>query len=199
MTKLKLPKFNLDQELTLREKVFFALAIIGLLIFFWNTVLDPLSLRLASRLQEEKNLNGQIEGLKKLIDGTRMQLNIQSKFAHEAEQLDEKTKRMLERKVVDPLSEIHSTVSILSSRNTAKGVRINDVHVGDIVDNKTYSVVPLSIDLSARYGAVQTFFSTLENLDRPFAVRRFNLKRGEDVSGPYVKASIDADLYIIKR
>ncbi|MFA5812122.1 MAG: hypothetical protein WC956_07335 [bacterium] len=198
MIKLQLPKISLGQVLTLREKAIFVLALLGMLVFFLNTLWSPIGNKITSQKEELKGLQAQVDSLRTLIDSAQAQLNIQVQQPHEEAKIDQRSKLMLGRRVVDPLAEIHSTVSAFSSRNLARNVKIGDVKIGEMVEKDAYSMVPLAIHLQGRPGAVVSFFSMLEVFDKPLVVRRFSVK-GEPSSGGLVKASIDAELYIIKR
>lgn len=196
--KIKIPKLSLGQLLTIREKVIFAVALFGIFMFFVNNIWSPLSGGIRIKKGELNNYMSQTDGLKRLIENTNLQLSVQTQVPKEETKVDEKGKLMLERRVMDSLGEIHSTVGEFSSRTVAKGIKIEDVSIGEVADRGNYSVVPLSIHLEGKFGAVLSFFETLENFDHPLIVRRFALKRGAEETG-VVKGSIDVELYIIKR
>lgn len=200
MAKLAMRKLNLDQALSGREKLFFVIAAAGVLLFFVNWLLSPIGSKITMQKAEMKNIEIQVDGLQKLIEGLKTQGVSQAPEPRKEMPLDDRTKRMLDRKVIDPLTEVHSTVELLNNRRVAKGVKIDDIKVGNMVEKDAYSMVPLSINFEGRYGAVQGYFSSLEGFDRPLFVRRFQLKSVQETGGGgAVNASAEVDLYIVKR
>jgi Tfp pilus assembly protein PilO len=197
MAKLTIPKINFDQQPVLREKVFFFIALSGLLVLFVNLFWGPLSLKFAKVRTDYTNVKVEVDMLTRLIESTRTQLRVAQSIPKREVEVDDHIKKMLERKVVDPLSDVHSTVAIISGRKFARGTKIEDVKIGTMVEKDDYWMVPITIQLASRYGGVRSFFSALEKMDRPVVVDRFDLREGQDEG--MIEGSIDIVLYIVKR
>ena len=204
MTKSKTPKIEtskarLDQRVTMREKVFFVVALIGTLVLFVNMLWQP---QMEVMKNDRKNLKGleqQVNMLSGLIEATKRQLLMEQGMPkEEGMKLDERTKKMLERRVVDPLSEVHATIGILGSRRFSRSVKVGDVDVGEMVERESYSVVPISLRLRGRFGAVQNYFSSIKNLNRPVVIKTFQFSR-DAASVGMVYVSADLELFIPKR
>jgi len=189
---------RLDQRLTLREKVFFVAALIGLLILFINMIWTPQGEVIKRRKKEINGVEQQAQAIEGLIETTKQQIAIEQSVPKEEVKIDEHTKKMLERKVVDPLAEIHSTVGLLSSRRVARGIKVDDIDIGEMVSQETYSVVPLSLHVRGRFGAIQGYIANLKKLNRPIVVKSFRLIR-EVGSAGMVDLSADMELFMPKR
>jgi len=195
--KTEMAKMRLDQPPTLRERVFFVVVMGGLLLIFVNIYWTPQSKVIEKRRSEARDLIQQVEALQAMIETTRLQLTMEQTRPQKELNLDERTKKMLERKVVDPLSEIHNTVNQLSSRRLAQGVVVDNIDIGDKVERETYILVPLSMHLTARYGSIQGYITAVKNLNRPIVVRKFNLSRSAG-GGGQIEMTVDMELYIPK-
>ena len=196
--KIETLKTRLDQRVTAREKVFFVVTLIGLLILFINVFWQPQLEIIKAGRKDLVGLEQQADALSGLIEATKRQLLMEQSVPKEEMKLDERTKKMLERRVVDPLSEIHASVGLLSSRRLSRSVKVDDVDIGQMVEQENYSVVPISLHLKGRFGAIQNYFSSLKNLDRPLIVKTFRLS-GNAASVGMVDVSVDLELFISKR
>ena len=197
MRKLKLPTVSLDQPMNAREKIFSAIIMVVLLILFMNLFWTPQSATIEAQRSDLENVRMEMDAIKRLIDSAKNQLMIQREFPKKKKKADEKVERMMDRTVVDPLSEIHSTIGLLSSRRFSRKVEVEDVNIGDTVEREEYSEVPIYVQLSARYGGLIQFFGKLENIDRPMVVKGFELDEGGDEG--IIEGSIDVVLFIVKR
>lgn len=196
MASLRLPKVSWDQEPTMREKLFFGIAIVGLLFFFLNAFWTPGADKISARKIEVKSVQGQIDAMRKLLESTQQQLVSQNVERKPLPPSDDRVRKLVERRVIDPVEEVHNVVALLSSRKLSRGSKVDDVSVGQTIEKETYSMVPISIRLSGRYGAIQSYFESLEQAEMPIVVRRFTLNA--DVGG-IVTAAIEVELYIVKR
>ncbi|MFH1830838.1 MAG: type 4a pilus biogenesis protein PilO [Pseudomonadota bacterium] len=197
MHKLRISKFSLDQEPSLREKFFFVIVLGGLMLLFVNVFWEPQADRIKTERSELNNIKLEVDALQRLIDSTKTQLALQKKAPQKELEVDQKVKSMLERKVVDPLAEVHATVGLLSSRRFSRKVKVEDITIGDIVEKENYLMVPISIQLYGRYGGMQGYFKALERIDRMLLIKSFNLRAGEEDGT--VKALLDVELYMVKR
>lgn len=195
--KVDIPKMRLEQRLTVRERIFFIVVLIGVLMLFVNYVWKPRSEIIKQRKTEIKEIEQQASALESLVESTKQQLFVEQSAPNNAPKLDEHIKKMLERKVIDPLSEIHTTVSMLSGRKLAQGVKVNDVEIGDQVDHETYVSVPISLNVTARFGSLQTYNGALRRLNRPIIVRKLNINRSASGAG-LIDVSMELELFIPK-
>lgn len=196
MPKLTVPKIKFDQQPVLREKVFFFIALAGLLMLFVNVFWEPLGIKLTKVRAELKNATLEVDTLTRLIESTKMQLRIAQSIPKREVEVDARIQQMLERKVVDPLSEVHSVVGMISGRKFSRGTKIDDVDIGTMVEKSNYWMVPIRIQISSRYGGIRRFFTTLEKMHRPVVVDRFDLREGQEDGK--IEGSIDIVLYIVK-
>jgi len=196
MRKLKMPKISLDQQPNVREKIFFLIAMAGLLLLFVNTLWEPISMKMNTTRQELVNVRLESDTIKRLVESTKSQLRVQQSVPKRRVKVDEKVKKMLERKIVDPLSEVHSVMGIISSKKFSGKVKIDDVNIGEMEEKDNYWMVPISLQVTSRYGGMRSFFGALEKIDRPIVVQNFDLR--ESSEGRLIKGSIDVVLYIVK-
>lgn len=200
MRSLRLPKVSLDQEPTLREKLFFGVAAVGVFVLFLNLFWSPLADRIGLKKTERQNIAVQLDGLQKLVDASRQHLGAQAKKVQGGPQgaaADPYVQRLLERKVLDPLDEVHKVVGLLGSRKLARNVKVDDVSIGEEVQKGNYTMVPLSVRLTARYGALQPYVAALEHADFPLLVRRFTLTANPGEGN--ISATFEVELYIIRQ
>jgi len=189
---------NLEQEPSFREKIYFAAVLGGLMLLFVNVFWEPQAEKIKT---ERSTLNGiklEVDAVKLLIDFTKNQLAMQQMEAPKQQiEINEKVKRVLERKVVDPQADIHSTVGLLAGKRFSRKVKIDDISIGNALEKETYSMVPMTIQLRGRYGNIQSYFIALERIDRPLVVKRFTFRDDKDNTG-LIKATLDIELYIVK-
>ncbi len=195
--KVDVSKMRLEQRLTMRERIFFVVVLIGVMMLFVNYVWKPRSEIIKQKKMEIKEIEQQSSALESLVESTKQQLFVEQSAPNKAPKLDEHIKKMLERKIVDPLSEIHTTVSILSGRKLARGVNVNDVEIGDKVDHETYVSVPISLNVTARFGSLQAYNNALRRLNRPIIVKKLNINRSASGSG-LIDVSMELELFIPK-
>jgi len=196
--KLDMPKMKMDQRVTGREKLFFVAALVGMLIMFVNLAWTPQAAEIVNLKNQATEVGQQIDALEQLIESTQQQLAIEQSAPKKEVKLDEYTRKLLERRVVDPLAEIHQTIGQLTSRRIARGVKVDDVEVGDTIDQEAYSVVPLVLHVRGRYGAVLNYLAALKTIGRPLIVKQFRLSREGGKVGK-IDVTADMELFISKR
>jgi Tfp pilus assembly protein PilO len=197
MSKLKLPDIKLGQSMNVREKIFSGIIAVVILIFFINLFWTPQSEMIEVERSALENVEMEMDAIKRLIDSAKSQMSIQRSVPQRKARVDEKVKRLLERKVVDPLSEIHSTVGYLSSKKFSRSVKVDDVNIGEMAERDNYYAVPIHIELTSRYGALVQYFAKLENINRPLVIKGFDLDRGGEEG--IIDCAVDVELYIVKR
>jgi Tfp pilus assembly protein PilO len=195
MTKPRMKKLNLEQEATLREKAIFAAAVVGLLILFISNLWSPMSAGFDEKRAEVAKVKTEVDSLQALLDAAKAQIAARASVASQPQKVDERVEKMLKQRYIDPLSEVHAAVALLSSRKVARRLKLENVSVGDTVDKNSYSIVPITFEFTGVYGAIQTFISAIENAEKPVLVRRFDLK--QEGSGQ-ISGTIEVELYVIK-
>lgn len=199
MAKMGLPKIKLDQEPSSRERIFFGLALVGLAFFFLNVLWTPSSDEVARIRAEKNNLKVQSEAIQKLVELTKEKLAQASATKQEkGPQIDEGLQKLLERRVTDIAEEVNSTVDRLGSRQVARRVKVSRVNVGDRIEMPGYLLVPIEVDLRGPYTGIQNFMEAVEGLDRPVAIRSFEMKLDHENPGQ-LAAALNVELYIARR
>jgi Tfp pilus assembly protein PilO len=197
MAKLGMQKISLDQELSLREKFFFAIVLVGIFILFLNVLWEPQATRLQVERASYVSLKGQVDALQQLIDATKGLYAKQAGDKKGAAAVSAAVKRILEHRVVDPTTETHDVVNYLSGRGIARNVTVQDVKVGSPVEKLTYTMVPITLTVSGRFGAIMGFFASIERLDKPVIVRRFSMDRS--AKGQGIDVGVELEQYLVKR
>jgi len=199
VAKIGLPKIKLDQDMVLRERMFFAAALAGLAFFFFTNFWTPLSERVGSLRAELNNLEVQAVALEKLLELTREKLSQASAAKEEkGPEIDDRIRKILERRVTDITEEVNSTVDKLGSRHTARRVKVGKVNVGDRIEMPGYIVVPIDVELQGPYTGIQNFMEKVEDLDRPVVIRSFEMKL-DSTSPGQLMSSLRIELYIARR
>lgn len=198
MPKIILPKVSLDQEATLREKLFFAAILLCSLFIFSSYLWSPRSDKIKALKQELAGVAMQADTLQKLIDTTQSQIAKQASEPRPEKKTDDRVARILERRVTDPTKEINSVVDKLGSRTFARQIRIINIATGKLSEEKNYTLVPISIEFKGRYGSVESYFQTIENLELPLLIKSFSLEAIRDSQG-FLNAKAEVNLFIVKR
>ncbi len=198
MAKLSLPKIKLDQEPSIRERIFFGAALVGLFLLFVNTFWTPTSEAMSRLRLEKKSLTIQAQAMEKLIQAARDQMARRPVKAEGVSKVDERVQKIIERRVVDMAEEINSTVDALGSRKVAKRVKVKKIGIGDRVDMPGYTVIPISLELQGPYTGVQTFMESVESIERPVVIQSFDMGLDKEKPGE-LNATLNVDLYIAKR
>lgn len=196
----KIPKINLDEEPSFRERMFFGIAIVGIFFMFYNSILSPRIQKIRSTKQELKNAQLQAGAVKMLIDATRQQLAKRvSDVSALSPLMDDKVKRILERKVLDPTDEINNTVSLLGRLAGVKRVKVKTLTTGDRIEKSGYITVPITAELMGTYTGVEGYMDAIENLELPIAVDSFKLQSEVKEGVGTLSTVLNLELYIAKR
>jgi len=193
-----MPKVKLDQEPSLREKILFAASLVIVAIMFANNLWQPARAEAKKIRSEAASVRSQADAMDKLLAAAREQIQRMQATSEEAPKIDEAVKRILERPALDPVTEINTTVEKLGSRMIARRVRIGRIEPGQQSDAGGYSIVPIQLELTGPYTAVQNYLDAIESVDRALVVRRLEMKGGGE-SGGELSTSLSVDLYIVKR
>lgn len=198
MPKMVMPKVNLDQETTLRERLFFAAILLCMLFVFSSYLWSPQGKKIDALKQELSGSKMQMDSMKKLIETTQSQIAKQAGEPAPPVRTDNRVQRILERKVTDTTKEINTVVDMLGGRNFAKQLRIINIATGKTSEEKSYMVVPVSVELEGRYGAIESYLQSIEKLELPLIVKSFSLVSEKDTQG-MLHAKVDVNLFIVKR
>lgn len=196
--KFHFTKVDLNQEPTLREKALFVVAMLGVFVLFLNYLWVPQAKRIRTLRIDLRGVNMQAEAVGKLVDATRTQLAKQKGQMPAEPQQEDLTKRILERRVLDPADEINSTIDLLGSRRLVRRLKIKGVDLGDRIEKDAYTIVPMAVRIEGRYAAVQAYLSALERVERPLVVRSFDIKSVQNAPG-ILDTVVNVNLFIVKR
>ena len=196
--KLALPRIKLDQEPSVRERIMYVAALAGVAIFFMNTFWTPMTKDVARIQEERKNLLIQVDAFQKLIDATKNQLVQAKADTKKAPEVDDRIRKILDRQITDPTEEMNAAVDQLGGRSIAKRIKVKKIDLGARIDQKGYSVAPITIDLLGPYTAVQNYLEAVEGMERAIVVRSVDIKRPAE-SPQELETSLVVDLYVPKR
>lgn len=190
-------KINLDQEPTLREKVIFGVVAAALLIFFMNSFWSGQAAKVRALRTELKGLETQTDAIKKLIDTAKTKLIQQQGAKPQDVGLDESVRRMLERKISDPFKEAQQIVELLGSRKIAKKAEIMNILVGQLIEEKNYSTIPITVEVKGRYTSLESYMKDIEDIERPLVMKKFGMHDLKDTPG-VLNAKLEMNLLIAK-
>lgn len=193
----RIPRIKLDQETTRRERVFFAVAVVGILIFFHSALWSPRTEALKARRAELKSIQVQTDAMRKLVETTRAQIGRLGGELKKEGRVDERVEKMMELRAVDPAEEINTTADLLSHRTIARRVQVRGVTVGARADKANYTVVPMTVEFTGPFTGVEGYLRTIENLDRPLAVKSFEMRADKGAPG-VLNTTMEVELYIPK-
>ncbi len=197
--KLQVPKGMWKQQPSLREKIFFVAALLGILILFSNYFWSAQGGKLRALQADLKGVEMQTKAIRELIKAAGVQLKArQQEQQKPPAEMDPLIKQILGRDVLDATDEIHSTVALLGGRKVAQRVNIGAIDVEDASKKKNYTVVPMRIQLSGRFTGVQSYLDEIERLPRALVVRSVDLKTA-GAGERMIEATVDVDLYIARR
>lgn len=193
---MKLPKIKLAQELSMREKLVFAVVLIVIFFLFSNMLFSSWTLSIRGLKAERKGIDQQAAVISKLIATTADQLSKSKSDTRSEFKQDERVRRMLSRRVTDSADEINSTADLFGSLGGGK-VRVKKITTGERVDNPTYIMVPMSVEISGPFSSIQGYFRALEGIERPLLIRSFSVKLDEQTPG-LLNATVNVELFIAK-
>lgn len=193
----KLPKVSLQEVPTMRERVFFILAIVAFLYLFIDYIVTPQADKVKILKNEFKSAEMQKEALSKLVEATRSQLAVASNAPKKEETKEGRVDRILKRRVIDPEGEINSIVSKISGRKFAKQVKIESVKLGERIEKGAFLIANVEVMLEGRYTSVVNYMELLEKAEMPIVVESFELRDKEGGSG-LLEAKLRLQLLIIK-
>ena len=193
-------KIKWDQEPTLREKFFFIIVIVGILIFFYNTLWEPRAKKLREVSSQVDILTDQAAAIGKLIEATQLQIaKGKTEPGSKAEpEMDVRVKNILERRVVDPIEEVNNTAAMLQDGAIRMRLNVKKMDVGDKIEKGSYSVVPISAEIYGPYLSVINYLDKLESIDRPIVVKSFKMQSDKSTLGN-LDLSMEVNLYFAKR
>ncbi len=195
--KFALPHLHLGGKPVLREKILFGLALVSAFALFSSYILSDKTNEIKSLKGELKGVEAEAESISQLIEATEQQLAKEATGQQKVFQIDDRIKRILNRKVADPTEEVNKTVHLLGERKIAHRVTIKQVSMGERRREGKFIVVPVTIDLTGRYSGIQGYLASLERIERPIIVRNFAIKDNPDTPG-LLQASILVYLYILE-
>lgn len=195
---MALHKIKWEQEPGLREKVFFGALLVASLYFFAATLWMPLSDRVRAVREEGRNLEGQADGIQKLLDLTREQMAKMAEQDQKPSSVSGWTKKVLERRVSDVHGEVNKTIDLLAHRGFSRRIKVRRVDTGDRTETPNYTMVPFQIEIDGPYTGVQSYLEAVERLERAIVVRKLAMRVDEARAGSLV-TTVDAELYVAKR
>ena len=139
-----------------------------------------------------------MDAFQKLIDATKNQLVQAKADTKKAPEVDDRIRKILDRQITDPTEEMNAAVDQLGGRSIAKRIKVKKIDLGARIDQKGYSVAPITIDLLGPYTAVQNYLEAVEGMERAIVVRSVDIKRPAE-SPQELETSLVVDLYVPKR
>lgn len=195
--RLSLPKIELDRGPPRRDKILFAVAMVVVLIFFYDMLWSSRLHIMRQRRAELKGVETQVDAMGKLVKATALQVKGLDGASGEEENVDERMKKILEGRIVDPSEEIDTTVDILRHRLMAGRILVQKVDIGTRETKETYDVVPLTIGFTGAFSEVGGYMRAIEGLARPLVVKSFNVEADKGSPG-VLNTTIELELYIPK-
>lgn len=198
MVKSGKPKVGLEQEASLREKLFFGVVLFCFLLIFSSYFWTPESKKVKALEQERSGIEMQADSLEKLIETTQAQMAKQINEPQQEKKADDRVQKILERKVTDTTKEINTVVEMMSHKKIAKQLQIADITTGKMIDEKNYTVIPIIVEFDGRYAAIEDYLRSLETIEFPMLVKSFNLSV-DKTSSRFLHGKIEVNLFIVKR
>lgn len=172
-----------NDEPKLREKLMFGVAVLGVVVLFFDMLFTPLSERRETLLKDEKAVAAQVKSVQSAIAKMKEDLASRVQAVRPPPKMDERSRRILGRKFGDVGEETTAIVDVLGGRHVASRVKVQKVSVGQQVDMQSYIDVPLSIELQGTYTAVLNYLEFIERIDQPLFVKAVRLQREREGGG----------------
>ena len=167
---------NFDREPELREKALFIVLLFISIFIFLDLLWQPISENIALKKKNLTRMEGQVANIRNIISSTKKQLE-QKKDVHTANVEDSYLEKVLNRQILDVADEVNSIVGLLGSPLVAKRVKILKIDVGAHNKGKSYTEVPITVDMKGRYILIRDYLRRLENIGRPLLVDTFSMKK----------------------
>ncbi len=187
-------QFDLKQEAGGREKIYFAIILLLIVVAFTRWFYIPKMKQIKLMQIEVKNNTMQIDTLKqfaqlKIPEIPKTSLGANIKTGTKFEKAVEASMKSQQQVVAD-------IVKLLTSNNVLNGVSLSGVNFAAEVNKGAYSTIPVGIDLSGKYSGVLNYLEHVEKFGKLVTVD--NIELTVEAKAPtVVKAKIGASIYIV--
>lgn len=187
-------KVDWQQEASTRERIYFGVVLLLVIVAAMRLLWIPKYEQIQKRKQEIKNVQLQVDTLRKFIDV--------EKKPPSKPKLERKTiaagrlQRMLEEVPEDPQQMIAAVIQEITSRKKMKGLTLMGMSFDPAEAGSGYTTIPLKLILRGTFSGLQTYLAKVEREGQLFAVDNLKLRTLDDHPG-LIEAELSASLYIM--
>lgn len=193
---LNFSQIDLKQEGSGRERVYFALILVLIVVMFARWFYIPKLAKMKQVKVEIKNSLLQIGTLKQFAQLKLPEL--ESPVSQQYISAGTKFERAVEEHMRSQQQVVAEIIKALSTANALKGVIISGINLGDEVNKGAYGAVPLTINLEGKYSGVVSYLSSIERLGKLITIDNIELKVKEG-SGSVVEAKVAMNIYLVHK
>lgn len=185
--------FDLDQEAKTREQAIFVVVLLLLLVVALRLLWMPVMSKIKEKNQEISAVKKQVEALEKFI-------NLDKKIAPAQESLgtDKKVtfiEDVLRETAKNPQQTIAQAMREVTSKKRLGNLVLNNISFEQPQDKGGYYIVPIKMNLSGTYSALQSYFAGIEKIDFLYTVDNISFKVSENNPGIII-SDLSTSLYI---
>lgn len=191
---LNFSQIDLKQEGSGRERVYFALILVLIVVMFARWFYVPKLTQMKTVKVEIRNSLLQIGTLKQFA---QLKLpEVAAPLAQRSISAGTRFEKAVEEHMRSQQQVVAEIIKALSTANALKGVTMNGINLGAEVNKGAYGAVPLTIDLEGKYSGVTSYLSSIERLGKLITIDNIELKV-KDSSGSVVQARVVMNIYLV--
>jgi len=187
-------QIDLKQEAGPREKIYFAVILILIVVSFARWFYLP-KLKDIKMLQVEiKNNSMQIDTLKQFT-----QLKIpEPEKAVENHKLKTGTKfeKAVEASMQSPQQVVADVIKMMTSSNILNGISLTGVSFASEVNKGTYGTIPAALDFEGKYSGLLSYLEHVEKFGKLLTVDNVEVNSKPD-STSKIQAKVNASIYVV--
>lgn len=191
---LNVGQIDLKQEAGPREKIYFAVILLLIVVSFTRWFYIP-KLKDTKMLQVDiKNNLLQVDTLKKFA-----QLKIpEPEKQNENRKLRTGTKfeKAVEASMQSPQQVVADVIKMMTSSNVLNGISLTGVSFASEVNKGTYGTIPTAIDLEGKYSGLLGYLEHVEKFGKLLTVDNVEVNSKPD-SASKVQAKVNASIYVV--
>jgi Tfp pilus assembly protein PilO len=180
---------NIDWENspTGREKIYFAVFFLLLVVLFAKVWWLPQQSGIARIQAKTETLQMQAEALEKLIETTDVQVQqaiaARSRGNASTSEADARVFRILKQLNHNPTQELAIITHELSGRRMLEGLEFRGLEAMPKIDSSSYAIMPLKVSVMGTYNNVQRYLRKVEELEKPIVVDQIKVEQVEGRPG----------------
>lgn len=187
-------QIDLKQEASLREKIYFAVILLLIVVAFARWFYIPKLQQTKLAKVEVKNQQLQIDTLKEFA-----KIKIPEVIARPQEgefRTGSKFEKAMAASMKSQQQVVADIVKVLTSHNILGGVSLVGISFGNKADKGMYSSVPMTVEVEGQYSKILNYFGYIEKLGKLVTIDNVEINRKEGTAST-IHTKADMSIYVV--